>query len=83
MGGLKVHPEEIETVLNRHIAVRQSRVKARKSPIIGAIVIADIVLREQSSDAQIVKDDIWRFAERRFLHTQDSGRSQHCFLRSR
>ncbi len=46
VGGLKVHPEEVETVINRHGAVRQSRVKPRKSPLIGAIVVADIVLTE-------------------------------------
>jgi acyl-CoA synthetase (AMP-forming)/AMP-acid ligase II len=46
IGGLKVHPEEIEAVINRHDAVRMSRVKARKSPITGAIVIADVVLAD-------------------------------------
>jgi acyl-CoA synthetase (AMP-forming)/AMP-acid ligase II len=48
IGGLKVHPEEIEAVINRHDAVRMSRVKARKSPITGAIVIADVVLADGS-----------------------------------
>lgn len=46
IGGLKVHPEEIEAVINRHDDVRMSRVKARKSPITGAIVIADVVLAD-------------------------------------
>ena len=44
IGGLKVHPEEIEAVINRHDEVRMSCVKARRSPITGAIVIADVVL---------------------------------------
>ncbi|MGH7617501.1 MAG: AMP-binding enzyme, partial [Gemmatimonadaceae bacterium] len=44
VGGLKVHPEEVEAVLNRHPAVRMSLVKARKNPITGAIVVADVVL---------------------------------------
>ena len=48
IGGLKVHPEEIEAVINRHDEVRMSRVKARKSPITGAIVVADVVLAEGS-----------------------------------
>ena len=48
IGGLKVHPEEIEGVINRHDEVRMSRVKARKSPITGAIVVADVVLAEGS-----------------------------------
>ena len=46
IGGLKVHPEEIEAVINRHAAVRMSRVKARRSPITGAIVVADVVLAD-------------------------------------
>jgi acyl-coenzyme A synthetase/AMP-(fatty) acid ligase len=46
IGGLKVHPEEIEAVINRHHEVRMSRVKARKSPITGAIVVADVVLAD-------------------------------------
>jgi acyl-CoA synthetase (AMP-forming)/AMP-acid ligase II len=46
IGGLKVHPEEIEAVINRHDEVRMSRVKSRKSPITGAIVVADVVLAD-------------------------------------
>jgi len=46
IGGLKVHPEEIEAIINRHDEVRMSRVRARKSPITGAIVVADVVLAE-------------------------------------
>jgi acyl-coenzyme A synthetase/AMP-(fatty) acid ligase len=48
VGGLKVHPEEIETVINRHASVSGSLVKSRKSPITGAIVMADVVLREDA-----------------------------------
>ena len=43
VGGLKVHPEEVEAVINRHPGVRMSLVKARKSPITGAVVVADVV----------------------------------------
>jgi acyl-coenzyme A synthetase/AMP-(fatty) acid ligase len=45
VGGLKVHPEEIEAVINRHPDVHMSLVRPRKNPITGAIVIADVVLR--------------------------------------
>lgn len=58
VGGLKVHPEEIEAVINRHDAVLQSRVKPRKSPILGAIVVADIVLDQGGGDSDVVKRDI-------------------------
>jgi acyl-coenzyme A synthetase/AMP-(fatty) acid ligase len=45
VGGLKVHPEEVEAVINRHPRVQMSLVKSRKSPVTGAIVIAEVVLR--------------------------------------
>jgi acyl-coenzyme A synthetase/AMP-(fatty) acid ligase len=44
VGGLKVHPEEVESVINAHPLVRMSRVSARKNPITGALVQAEIVL---------------------------------------
>src|SRR5262249_37509508 len=59
IGGLKVHPEEIEAVINRHADVRMSRAKSRKSPITGAIVVADVVLAEGAADrAKDIKDEI-------------------------
>jgi acyl-coenzyme A synthetase/AMP-(fatty) acid ligase len=48
VGGLKVHPEEVEAVLNRHPEVRLSLVKTKKSPITGALVVADVLLKEPS-----------------------------------
>jgi acyl-coenzyme A synthetase/AMP-(fatty) acid ligase len=45
VGGFKVHPEEVEAVINRHPEVSMSLVRSRKSPITGSIVIADVVLR--------------------------------------
>jgi len=45
VGGQKVHPEEVEAVINQHPAVEMSRVSARASPITGAIVVADVVCR--------------------------------------
>jgi len=47
VGGLKVHPEEIEAVINRHPDVSMSLVRSRKNPITGAIVVADVVLRAE------------------------------------
>ena len=51
VGGLKVHPEEIETVINRHPQVRMSLVRPKKSPVTGSIVIADVVLEQASGSA--------------------------------
>jgi acyl-coenzyme A synthetase/AMP-(fatty) acid ligase len=44
VGGLKVHPEEIEAVINTHPAVQMSLVRGRKNPFTGAIVVADVVI---------------------------------------
>lgn len=49
VGGLKVHPEEVEAVINRHPQVSMSLVRMKKSPITGAIVIADVVLKTPQS----------------------------------
>src|ERR1700736_2203279 len=46
IGGLKVHPEEIETVINGHAEVRMSRARSRRSPITGSIVVADVILAD-------------------------------------
>jgi acyl-coenzyme A synthetase/AMP-(fatty) acid ligase len=51
VGGMKVHPEEVEAVINRHPAVRMSLVKARKNPFTGAVVVADVVTRDEPSEA--------------------------------
>ena len=44
VGGLKVHPEEVEAVINRHARVRMSLVRGKTNPITGSIVVADVVL---------------------------------------
>jgi acyl-coenzyme A synthetase/AMP-(fatty) acid ligase len=49
VGGLKVYPEEVEAVINAHPWVRMSLVKARRSPITGSLVAADIVLADVAS----------------------------------
>ena len=51
IGGLKVHPEEIEGVINLHPLVRLSMVKARRNPIIGAVVVAEVVRDPSLGDA--------------------------------
>jgi acyl-coenzyme A synthetase/AMP-(fatty) acid ligase len=50
VGGFKVHPEEVEAVINRHPQVVMSLVKAKKNSITGSLVIADVVLKPQPCD---------------------------------
>ena len=52
VGGLKVYPEEIEAVINSHPWVRMSLVRARHNPITGAIVVAEVVLTDETPGAQ-------------------------------
>jgi acyl-coenzyme A synthetase/AMP-(fatty) acid ligase len=63
VGGFKVHPEEVEAVINRHPAVAMSLVKAKKNPITGAIVIADVVIKSPQSneDPNELQRDILHF----------------------
>jgi acyl-coenzyme A synthetase/AMP-(fatty) acid ligase len=60
VGGLKVHPEEVEAVINRHPQVHMSLVRARRNPITGALVVADVVLREDCAGAGDVEQEILR-----------------------
>ncbi|MBV8975762.1 MAG: long-chain fatty acid--CoA ligase [Alphaproteobacteria bacterium] len=58
VGGNKIHPEEIEAVLNRHPLVQLSRVRSRKNPILGALAEAEVVLGPGSASAPRIHDDL-------------------------
>jgi acyl-coenzyme A synthetase/AMP-(fatty) acid ligase len=51
VGGLKVYPEEVEAVINAHPWVRMSLARARRNPITGAVVAAEVVLAEAAAGA--------------------------------
>jgi acyl-coenzyme A synthetase/AMP-(fatty) acid ligase len=53
VGGLKVHPEEVEAIINRHPEVRVSLVHPRRNAITGSVVVADVVLRENSEGERV------------------------------
>jgi acyl-coenzyme A synthetase/AMP-(fatty) acid ligase len=62
VGGLKVYPEEVEAVINRHPEVQMSLVRRKKSPIMGALVVADVVLKTANChDARQLQHDILGF----------------------
>jgi acyl-coenzyme A synthetase/AMP-(fatty) acid ligase len=52
VGGLKVHPEEVEAVINRHPGVRMSLVRKRKNAITGALVVAEVALWTAAENGQ-------------------------------
>jgi acyl-CoA synthetase (AMP-forming)/AMP-acid ligase II len=63
VGGLKVYPEEVESVLNADPRVRMSLVKARRNPLTGSLVVAEVVLSEgqqaiDAATAEQVKSDL-------------------------
>jgi acyl-CoA synthetase (AMP-forming)/AMP-acid ligase II len=51
VGGLKVHPEEVEAVINRHPEVEMSRVRMKRNPSTGSLVVADVVLKAASQSS--------------------------------
>jgi acyl-CoA synthetase (AMP-forming)/AMP-acid ligase II len=53
VGGQKVHPEEIETILTQYPAIQMARVWARKSPVIGSLVAADVILNATATLPEI------------------------------
>jgi len=65
VGGYKVHPEEVEAVINRHAEVAMSLVKAKKNPITGALVVADVVLKAPEAEGNsTLERDILHFCRR-------------------
>lgn len=55
LAGRKVFPEEIETVLNRHPAVRESRAYGRAHPHLGEVIEAELVLEEGGAELENVR----------------------------
>jgi acyl-coenzyme A synthetase/AMP-(fatty) acid ligase len=53
IGGLKVHPEEVENVINLHSDVQMSLVTARHNPIIGNIITARVVLKSRGQETDL------------------------------
>ncbi|ACL61487.1 long-chain fatty acid--CoA ligase [Methylobacterium nodulans] len=58
VGGLKVHPEEIEAVINRHPRVLMALVEGRRNPITGALVTATVVLDPGEAAPEAVTAEI-------------------------
>jgi len=60
IGGLKVHPEEVERIINLHEKVRISLVRARRNPIIGDLVVAEVVLKDVDAAATAERRGVLR-----------------------
>jgi acyl-coenzyme A synthetase/AMP-(fatty) acid ligase len=75
VGGLKVHPEEVEAVINRHPSVRMSLVKSRRNPVTGAVVVAEVVLAPEAGDVPVTDNSDRLKAE--ILEACRSGLAAH------
>jgi len=59
VGGLKVYPEEVESVLNADPRVQMSRVLGRRNPITGALIVAEVVLHTpEGQEAEANRDNL-------------------------
>ncbi|MEM1047283.1 MAG: AMP-binding protein [Pseudomonadota bacterium] len=61
VGGIKVHPEIVERALNASDLVALSRVTARKNPISGAILVAEVVPAQMPDDSSAFKTELMRY----------------------
>ena len=68
VGGLKVYPEEVEAVINRHPKVNVSLVKSKKSPIMGSLVVADVMLRNGFENTVELRREILDFCRNELAH---------------
>ena len=80
VGGLKVHPEEVEAVINRHPSVRLSRVRGRRNPITGMVVVAEVLLTPESTgqDAAGIKEEILSLCHRTLERFKVPMRTRVC-----
>jgi acyl-coenzyme A synthetase/AMP-(fatty) acid ligase len=62
VGGQKVHPEEVESVINSLPGVHICRVVARKNPITGAVVAAEVVRSSQTTCREQQPNDALKLA---------------------
>jgi acyl-coenzyme A synthetase/AMP-(fatty) acid ligase len=60
VGGLKVYPEEVEGVINTDPRVRMSRVHAKRNAIMGALVVAEVVLEHapETGESERIRNDL-------------------------
>ena len=54
VGGLKVHPEEVESILMSHPLVQIASVSSKSSSITGSLVIANVVLKHATENKRDV-----------------------------
>lgn len=61
VGGNKVHPEVVEEALLSHPIVDMAKVYSKKNPIMGSLVVADIVVKDKERESKDVANEVKRF----------------------
>ncbi|SFT99274.1 class I adenylate-forming enzyme family protein [Halomonas saccharevitans] len=61
VGGNKVHPEVVEEALLSHPVVDMAKVYAKKNPIMGSLVVADIVVQCDNKGGKEVANEVKKF----------------------
>lgn len=69
VGGNKVHPEQVEQVLLQYSAVRQAKVYAKASSVLGQLVIADIVV-DTGTDSKALQAQLLRHCQQQLERYQ-------------
>ncbi|MBS4169083.1 AMP-binding protein [Parachlamydia sp. AcF125] len=63
-GGRKISPEEVEQAINSLKDVEDSLVYARKSPIVGSLIVADVKMRSSKKfDSPAIKQELRKILE--------------------
>jgi acyl-CoA synthetase (AMP-forming)/AMP-acid ligase II len=58
IGGTKVHPEDVEAIVNEHPDVAASQVSSRPNPLVGALLTLTVAPRDPAMDAAAFKQSI-------------------------
>ncbi len=61
VGGYKVNPHEVEEVMRSHASVRDARVYAKPNPVVGALLLSDVV----STDPTLTEPQLREYLDRR------------------
>jgi acyl-CoA synthetase (AMP-forming)/AMP-acid ligase II len=69
VGGNKVHPEQVEQVLLQYPGVRQAKVYAKASSVLGQLVTADIVV-DNSTDSKALQAQLLRHCQQQLERYQ-------------
>lgn len=64
VGGNKVQPEEIESKLLTLNFIKEVYVYAKKNPILGSLVCADIVIKDSDKTIEFIKEEIFSFCRK-------------------